>query len=71
MAEFFHMGGYAAYIWPAFGAGAVILTTLLVVSLKGLKTDERRLRALQADMPSRRNRNKDVVEEDKAEENEA
>ena len=68
MSEFFNMGGYAAYIWPAFGAAAVILTTLFIVSLKGLKNDERRLRALQADMPSRRSRK---VNDTEAEENEA
>ncbi len=25
MTEFFHMGGYAAYVWPAFGIVALVL----------------------------------------------
>ena len=33
MAEFFSMGGYAAYVWPAYGIAAVILVAMLIVSL--------------------------------------
>ncbi len=25
MAEFFHMGGYALYVWTSFGAAALLL----------------------------------------------
>ena len=25
MQEFLHMGGYAAYVWPAYGLGLVVL----------------------------------------------
>ena len=32
MAEFFEMGGYAAYVWPAYGAFALILGGLAVWS---------------------------------------
>jgi len=32
--SFFEMGGYAAYIWPAFGVGALVLIGLLVISLR-------------------------------------
>ena len=31
--SFFEMGGYAAYVWPAFGVGAVVLIALLAISL--------------------------------------
>ncbi len=25
MSEFFHMGGYAAYVWPSFGVTALLM----------------------------------------------
>ena len=30
--QFFHMGGYAAYVWSAYGIAAVMLTTNIVYS---------------------------------------
>jgi len=45
---FFEMGGYAAYVWPAFGAGAVLLIALLVASLRAMRAREAELRALEA-----------------------
>ena len=30
MAEFFHMGGYAFYVWTSFGLAAVLLIALVV-----------------------------------------
>jgi heme exporter protein D len=46
--SFWEMGGYAAYVWPAFGATAVILIALLVISLRTLWARERTMRALEA-----------------------
>ncbi len=46
--SFFEMGGYAAYVWPAFGVGAVVLIALLVLSLLRLKSREAALRRLEA-----------------------
>jgi len=34
MTEFSEMGGYAGTVWPAYGAAAVILIGLVVVSLR-------------------------------------
>ncbi|MCY4229380.1 MAG: heme exporter protein CcmD [Alphaproteobacteria bacterium] len=48
LAEFFHMGGYAAYVWPAYGATVVLLGGLLVDSVLRLRRAERRLAALRA-----------------------
>ncbi len=42
------MGGYAAYVWPAFGVGAVVLIGLLVISLRRLKSREAALVRLEA-----------------------
>jgi heme exporter protein D len=32
VSEFFAMGGYAAYVWPAFGFAALVLAGLLAQS---------------------------------------
>ena len=58
MAEFFSMGGYAAYVWPAYGIAAVILVAMLVVSLRGLRRHEALLETLQTSRPRRRERNR-------------
>lgn len=33
MAEFFAMGGYAAYVWPAWGVGAAVLAAITLHTL--------------------------------------
>jgi heme exporter protein D len=45
--SFWEMGGYAAYVWPAFGATAVILIALLVISVRTLRARERTLGTLE------------------------
>ncbi len=37
------MGGYGAYVWPAFGISALVLGWLLVSSLRRLRGLERAL----------------------------
>ena len=46
--SFFEMGGYAAYVWPAFGAAAVIMIGLLVLSIRTMRAREAALKALEA-----------------------
>lgn len=46
--SFWEMGGYAAYVWPSFGATAVIMIALLLLSVRSLRARERTLRALEA-----------------------
>ena len=46
--SFFEMGGYAAYVWPAFGAAAVIMVALLVLSIRTMRAREAALRTLEA-----------------------
>ena len=43
MNEFFAMGGYAAFVWPAYGIAALVLIGLWLASVRGL-------RARQADI---------------------
>ena len=64
--SFFEMGGYAAYVWPAFGVGAVVLIALLAISLLGLKSREKALRRLEAKSGGRRGRGAAPDEEEEA-----
>ncbi len=41
--DFLAMGGYGAYVWPAFGISALVLGWLLVSSLRRLRGLERAL----------------------------
>lgn len=42
--EFFAMGGYAGFIWPAYGIAALVLVGLLVVSMHQLRQAREMLR---------------------------
>ena len=44
LAEFFAMGGYAGFIWPAYGIAALILIGVLLVSLQQLRRAREMLR---------------------------
>lgn len=41
------LGGYGAYVWPAYGAAALVLLGLLLASLRRLFAAERELARLQ------------------------
>ncbi len=56
MAEFFDMGGYAAFVWPSYAVGALVLVGLLVATRRTLKAREATLKALEGGRPSRRRR---------------
>ena len=47
--SFVEMGGYAAYVWPAFGATALVLTVLVLASLRSLRARKQMLEGLQRD----------------------
>lgn len=52
VALFLEMGGYAAYVWPAFAVTALGLGGLLAMSLRSLRARERALES--AGLPPRR-----------------
>ena len=56
MAQYFAMGGYAAYIWPAYALTLAALIGVLWTSLAALRAAERRAAALDAANPRRRAR---------------
>jgi heme exporter protein D len=47
MAEFFAMGGYAAYVWSAYGAAVVVLAGLVATTLARWRSSRRSLAALE------------------------
>ena len=47
--QFLAMGGYAAFVWPAFAVAAAVLAGLLVVSLRTLRRREAALALLLRD----------------------
>jgi heme exporter protein D len=38
---FFDMGGYAAYVWPAYGVSALALIVLALLSWRDMRRSER------------------------------
>ncbi len=52
--EFLAMGGYAVYVWSAYGLAAVVLGTLAIVSLRELAAHRREVAALEAATPRRK-----------------
>jgi heme exporter protein D len=49
ISEFFQMGGYAAFVWPAFGVTAAVMVGLAITSQRRLRANETALAALQAE----------------------
>ena len=47
LGAFLAMGGYAQFVWPAYGAAALVLIVLLVWTLGGYRKRQRELDALQ------------------------
>ncbi|MEP3072679.1 heme exporter protein CcmD [Maricaulis sp.] len=49
MSEFLAMGGYAAFIWPAWGLSALALAALVILALLERRAATERLRRLEND----------------------
>lgn len=54
VADFLAMGGYAPYVWPAFGLAAVVLVGLTIASIRGLRTAEAELAGVERQGARRR-----------------
>lgn len=50
----FAMGGYAGYVWSAYGISLVVLTAVLAVSLRQVRRREAELEQLQGARRQRR-----------------
>lgn len=51
--SYLDMGGYAAYVWPAYGLAAIVMVGLLLTSLRSLRAREAELKLLQDSIPGR------------------
>ena len=51
--NFLAMGGYAAFVWPAYGVTILVMVGLVVQSLRRYRRGQRELEALQRDRPRR------------------
>lgn len=49
ISEFFHMGGYAAFVWPAYAVAAAVMVWLTLASQRRLRANEATLAALRAE----------------------
>jgi heme exporter protein D len=49
MAHFFAMGGYAAFIWPAYGASFIGIGAMVWLTLGEYSRSKRRLAELERD----------------------
>jgi heme exporter protein D len=47
MSQFLAMGGYAAFVWPAYGVALLALGGLLIQSLRQYRARQRELDRLQ------------------------
>jgi heme exporter protein D len=54
LASFLDMGGYAAFVWPAYGVAAAVLVTLLLEARRALARSRRALALLEAAAGRRR-----------------
>lgn len=48
--SFFEMGGYAAYVWPAYGVSLLALAALLFISWRWMRRVERIVAAGNRDL---------------------
>lgn len=53
LSDFFAMGGYAGFVWPAYALTFLVFLGLLAVSLKRLNAARRKLEALGDPGPRR------------------
>jgi heme exporter protein D len=51
---FFEMGGYAAFVWPAYGLTAVVMVGVLWATLRRLRRTEQALKQYQGTGARRR-----------------
>lgn len=51
--DFLGMGGYALFVWPAYGLTFIVMAGVLVQSLRRYRRAQRELEKLQRDRPHR------------------
>lgn len=61
MAGVFYMGGYAAFVWPAWGLTALVMVGLVAISLWDLRAQRRFLADLEGEAGPRPRRKSEPV----------
>jgi len=51
MNDYFAMGGYAAFVWPAYAMSALVMIGLAVTAWRNLRVRERDLAKLRDQLP--------------------
>ncbi len=54
VSQFLNMGGYAGFVWTAWGLAALMIGLLVWTSLRDLRAREAEIAALEASAPHRR-----------------
>jgi heme exporter protein D len=54
--SFLAMGGYAGYVWPAYGVAAFVLIAMTVQAMGAYRRTQQALETAQASRPSRPDR---------------
>jgi heme exporter protein D len=62
--SFFAMGGYGAYVWPAYGLTATVMIAFLVTTLRALRSRRKSLDTLQAKSSPRRRRSEGATDKE-------
>ena len=62
--SFFAMGGYGAYVWPAYGLTAAVMIAFLVTTLRSLHSRRKSLETLEAKAGQRRRRSKGATDKE-------
>ena len=57
--DFLAMGGYAGFVWPAYGVAALVLAALVITSVRRARNAEAEVRVLEDTRPGRRGRPED------------
>jgi heme exporter protein D len=52
--DFLAMGGYAGFVWPAYGVAALVLIALVITSVRRARSAEAEVRVLEDTRPPRR-----------------
>ncbi len=51
MSEYLDMGGYAVFVWPAYGLSALVMSGLVLHAWRTLRARERDLAKLRDQLP--------------------
>ena len=52
--QFLAMGGYARFVWPAYGVAMLVLAGMAVQSYRAWRRQQRSWAAIEAERPQRR-----------------